>query len=152
MMTTKIKNALITEKIPAALCVAACIASIFMGFVLGHIFWGVGEPVYAHDDSAAVYQSTAPHLAVYPELYATPAPTQQPACGEPAAPDPEVSHLYVVTILDGYLAIYHAGGGLKEVTSTAVGNLDPDERERLVAGVKVYSDEALAMILQDYGS
>jgi len=64
-------------------------------------------------------------------------------------------YMYVVTVIDGYIVVFHSevyGGGLKERTSTAVGALHPEELARLTSGIKVYSDEALARILQDYGS
>jgi len=153
-MVEKIKKALITEKIPAILCAMACIASAFMGFVFGYIFLGLGEPILAYGETPTVYQAGVPYLAVNPTLEC---PVQAPAqvCDEPATEGFVTSHIYIVTLLGGYIAIYHAeenGGGLKEVTSISVGNLDLEEQAQLLAGIKIYSDEALALILQDYGS
>jgi len=158
-MLEKMQKALIKERIPVVLCAAACLASVFMGFVLGYAFFDSG-PSLVYGDTAAVYQSGIPPLVITsPEInaYDLELPTQSSAqpYNEPAAGSQAASHLYVVTVLGGYIAIYHAeesGGGLKEVTSTAVGNLAPEELELLQAGIKIYSDEALVLILQDYGS
>ena len=159
-MRDKIKNALVIEKIPAILCATACLASVFMGFVLGYAFSGLSEPVLAYDDTSSVYQAqagTPPFVVIHPEPNGPYPPLPNHAYeydGLPPDSQP-ASHLYVVTIVGGYIAVYYAeenGGGLKEVTNTAVGNLAPEEKEQLMAGVKIYSDEALVMILQDYGS
>ena len=154
-MLKKMQKTLFTEKIPAILCAAACLASVFMGFALGYAFLGLREPVLAYGDTTAVYQADTPPLAVVCVLddQITQSPAQ--SSDEFAENGQEATHLYVVTILGGYIAIYHAeenGGGLKEVTTTAVGTLAPEELERLEAGIKIYSDKALALILQDYGS
>jgi len=156
-MLYKVKNALISERIPGIVCAMACITSVILGFTIGHIVSGSGENLLAYDDAAAVYQPGTPYLAAMPEFDDLPmigqAPT--PEYDNPVMDSPVAAHLYVVTILGEYIAIYHAeeyGGGLKEVTSTSVGALAPEEIERLATGIKIYSDEALAMILQDYGS
>ena len=153
-MLKKIQKALITEKIPAILCAAACLASVSMGFVLGYAFFG-SEPILAYGDTTAEYHASAPPLAVVCVYDAPIIQSPAQATDEPAEGGQVATHLYVVTILGGYIAVYHSeesGGGLKEVTTTAVGTLAPEELERLQAGIKIYSDKALALILQDYGS
>ena len=154
-MYKKIKDALILEKVPGIVCAIACLASVFMGFVLGYVVLDTGETLLAYEDTAAVYQAVTPHLAAVPEYNYQPEQSPTAEYNVPLVDNQTDSYLYVVTILGGYIAIYHAekyGGGLKEITSTAVGALAPEELERLSIGIKIYSDEALAMILQDYGS
>jgi len=154
-MLDNMKRILILEKIPAIVCAFACMASVLMGFVLGYVFFGVGEPVLAYGDTPVIYQAYAPSFTSdYPPDSESP---YSPAnvYDMPIIEAQEASHLYVVTVLGGYIAIYYAedyGGRLKEVTSTTVGTLSPEELERLAAGIKIYSDEALALILQDYSS
>ena len=151
-MIAALKKILITERIPPIVCMTACLASVLMGFMLGYIFFVPGEYTLAYADAVTPYQMEEPyHTAAAPEIF-------YPYMLGPAESQPEeepCSHLYVVTTLGGYLVVYHAdknGGGIKEVTSTAVGALAPEELERLKIGIRVYSDEALARILQDYGS
>jgi len=155
-MFDKLKKVLFLEKIPGIVCAMACLASALAGFTVGYIFLVPGEPLVVYGDTAAVYQPGVPYLAAVPELNAPlPELNQEPVHNNFTAEDPVASHLYIVTILGGYIAIYHAeayGGGLKEVTSTAIGALAPEEQERLAEGIKIYTEEALAMILQDYGS
>ena len=145
----KIKKFMIAERVPAIVCTIACMASVLLGFVLGYMFFG---PAAEHTLAAdTVYQAEAPYLAVA-ELY-------EPSKAEytlPAQDDKQKpSYLYIVTTLDGYIVVYYAeknGGGIKEFTNTAVNALAPEEQNRLAAGIQVCSDEALARLLQDYGS
>jgi len=148
----KIKNVLLSEKIPGAVCALACMFSVFFGFGMGYVVFGMGEPAVAYASEADLYQAGMPHMAVMPELY-------ELQTTENMYPPPNeeqmMTHLYVVTTLDGYIVIYHAtenGGEIKELTSTSVCALAPEELERLNAGILIYTDEALARILQDYGS
>jgi len=154
-MRENIKKVLIAEKIPVIVCAAACLTSVFLGFVFGFIFWGQVEPLLVYGETSAVYQPSTPHLATVPEGNYQPAKTPVPAPENAAADSRAASHLYVVTVLGGYIAIFHAdenGGGLKEITGTAVGALSAEELEQLTEGIKIYSEEALSLILQDYGS
>ena len=154
-MLGKIKKNLISEKIPAIVCMTACMASVLMGFVLGYAFFGMGEPVLVYGD-AAENRQYAPHMAALsPEVYELPMQNPGRVISPSALDNGATGHLYVVTVMDGYIAVYHSeerGGGLKEVTSTAIDALPAEEQERLMAGIHVYSDEELAWILQDYGS
>jgi len=156
-MFNKIRKALVSEKIPAVVCAMACLVSVLMGFTIGYLFVYPSEPLLAYGDTATVYKSGTPHMATVYEFANPPAQYPETVYEEPVleSEDPVASHIYVVTIWGGYIAIYHAqgyGGGLIEVTSTAVGMLAPEELERLAEGIKIYSDEDLARILQDYGS
>jgi len=151
-MLKKLNKLLLLEKIPPIVCLMACTASVLMGFAVGYVFFGPGEYL-AYADSADTYQphqAEAPNMAgIYIEAPIPPSPQQ---------PEPDLeeeAYLYLVTTMDGYIVIYHAsenGGGMKEMTSTTVGSLAPEELERLTKGIKIYSDEALARLLQDYGS
>ena len=138
-----IRKIMIAEKIPAIVCAMACMASVLIGFGMGYIFFTPGEQIFAYTEPQ--YQYNEPYLAIYPQPYE---PQTQPAPDKP-------SYLYVVTTLDGYIVVYHAreyGGEIKELTNTSICGLAPEEQERLATGIPIYSDEALARILQDYGS
>jgi len=149
----KFKKVLLSDKIPGILCAFACIISVAAGFGLGYVYFErVHEPstVYAAE-AIYSYQADNPFVASIPlDMY-------EPAIAEYHHPPEEetVSHLYVVTTLDGYIVVYHSmenGGGILELTSTSVCMLAPEELELLNAGIRIYTDEALARILQDYGS
>jgi len=154
-MFKKIKKMLLLEKIPTIVCLLACTASVLMGFAVGYIFFGPGEYALAYGDTPSPYQAESPYLAGMPaEIYE---PCDEPVFNyaETVEEQDAPSYLYVVTTLDGYIVVYHAteyGGGIKEMTSTAVGALAPEELERLAVGIRIYTEEALARILQDYGS
>ena len=146
-MTDKLKKAFFTEKIPAILCAMACMASVLMGFLLGFVFFGPLEPVPAY---AGTHYQDEPYLAEV----VMPAEIYEPVIHAFTEP-PEERHLYIVTALDGYIVVYHAeknGGEIKVITTTAISALGPEEQERLLAGIPIYTDEALVRILQDYGS
>ena len=143
-MLNKMKKTLFSEKVPTIICAMACIVSLMMGFTLGYLFTVQGEYYVAYAEAAPPNQS--PFVAVIPETQ--PPPTETPP------PEPE-QHLYIVTTTNGYLAIYHSennGGGLKELTTTTVCALPREEQEALKAGIRIYTEEALVRLLQDYGS
>ncbi|MCL2360938.1 MAG: BofC C-terminal domain-containing protein [Defluviitaleaceae bacterium] len=147
-MAKKFKHLMLAERIPTLVCLAACTVSVLMGFVVGYIFLGQHENAYIYAEAAEPYRADITH-PVTADTY-----IEQPVEEIPSIIEEE-THLYVVTALDGYIVIFHAasyGGGLKEITSTPVGILDSDEQERLAEGIKIYSEEALTRILQDYGS
>ena len=152
----KISHFLISERIPTIVCASACMASILVGFIMGYIFFGADGNYPAYADTATVYQAGAPYLPVsYYDSFEPPAQQSAPPYNHPGPDDDASTHLFVVTTLDGYLVVYHAdeyGGGLKEMTNTHVGALAPEELERLTIGIRIYSDEELVRILQDYGS
>ena len=149
-MLSKFKNAMIIEKIPGAVCVMACVASVLMGFAIGYLVFETGEPMLAYAESP---------LEPYTVSYAAAAsglPSLDDFIREHSWPStPEVDYLFVVTVLDGYIVVYNSeanGGGIKEITNTTVDSFSPEEQRQLKYGIKVYSDEGLARILQDYGS
>jgi len=149
-MLRKLGNILFSEKIPAMICLLACTASILMGFGVGYILFAPGESTVVYAEAGPLYQAeiltpnteaseTLPDAVYYRHI--------------PHEESP--SYLYVVSIMDGYVVVYHApgfGGEIKEVTNTPIGALDSEELDQLIAGIKIYSDEALARVLQDFGS
>ena len=150
---SEIRKALFSEKIPTIMCLIACTASIFMGFAAGYVIFASEEDYFVYADTGSPYQADSNITTDTPTIY--------DLLDEPLVFDRQVPHdatptyLYVVTVLDGYIVVYHApgfGGGIKELTSTPIGALEQEELERLIAGVRVYSDEALVRVLQDYGS
>ena len=71
----------------------------------------------------------------------------------------EPSHKYLVTASDdGYIVVYNVypgdkqGGTIREVTTTTIDALAPEEQALLLGGIRVYTEEALVRILEDYGS
>ena len=130
-------------------------ASVLMGFMLGYIVFGSGGNMLAYAEGGLAYQPAPPYVAAPQyEAHMAMAENHDTPHAHPPAED-EPSHLFVITTLDGFLVVYHAeeyGGGIKEVTNTFVGALAPEELERLEQGIRIYSAEALAKILQDYGS
>jgi hypothetical protein len=56
---------------------------------------------------------------------------------------------------EGYIAVFFGGDGtrgIKEVTNTPISSLPREEWLRLTLGIKIENDEALSLLLQDYGS
>jgi len=153
-MREKINKFLLVEKIPAIVCMLACTASILMGFAIGYVFFGPGEYL-AYADTSDPYQAEVPCVAsFYVETPIPPTPTPVPYNDEPHQED-AVAYMYRVSVSDGYIVVYHQdgnGGWYKEVTSTTVGALAPEELEQLAKGIHIYSEEGLARVLQDYGS
>jgi hypothetical protein len=66
----------------------------------------------------------------------------------------EPEHRYLVGVFDGYVAVFYTGdeGAAAVLTSTPVNTLPADDQRRITNGIKIYTDEQLAKILQDYGS
>ena len=151
----KISRFLVSEKIPTIVCATACVTSVLMGFMLGYMFFGEGGNTLAYADTIYDYQAEAPYMAaIQQETYNPQAENPAPPYNQPPLEE-SPAHLFVVTILDGFIVVYHAekhGGGLKETTNTFVDALAPEEQERLASGIRIYTDEALARLLQDYGS
>jgi len=151
---TKFKEILLFDKIPGILCVLACMISVGAGFGLGYIYFeraNVPSAVYAAE---AVYSYRTDN----PFVVSVPLDAYEPTIMEyhhPPEDEETIPHLFLVTTLDGYIVIYHSeenGGGIKELTNTSVNMLAPEELELLKTGIRIYTNEALARILQDYGS
>jgi len=149
-MINKLKHMLLTERVPAAICLLSCTASVFMGFIVGYILFATHDHSLVYAESPTVYHTEAPNIVIAHTENPPPLKHQPPVTiNEPDG------HLYVVSTLNGYIVVYHAehaGGEIKELTSTAVESLSQDELEMLAQGIRIYSEEALARILQDYGS
>jgi len=155
-MTKKFKQMLFSEKIPTAVCFVACTASVLLGFVVGIVLFGYQENYPQYSEIIDPFRAEVAEPVIVDTYAEMPTATQKPETTQPILPTlDEETHLYVVTAQDGYIVIYHAtayGGGLKEITSTPVGTLANEELARLTEGIKIYTDEALARLLQDFGS
>jgi len=127
---------------------AACLASIILGTVFGYFISG-RQLVTAHEAIPQdVYETTV-------EVAYIDTPTVIDITPSPVYADTAPSHRYVVTVVDGFVAVFyaaHSGGALKEITTSTVSTLPAFDLEQLEAGIFIYSEEALARILQDYGS
>jgi len=93
----------------------------------------------------------------------TKAATQKDETPLPTASAPAVREMvmtpeplrFVIGVRDGYIAVYSDTGTdvlLKEMTNIPVHALPDEEQERLHGGIVVEGVEALARILEDYGS
>ena len=143
---------LIAEKIPGIFCAVACMASVLIGFGVGYMVFGPIDEALAYADTKTVHQAGAPYYEAvnYMEYM------QQEILCSPYAYDEALDiHLYVVKILDGYITVYyseHNGGGIKVFTNIHAGALSREDQDSLIQGIRVYSEEELVRILQDYGS
>jgi len=128
---------------------AACLASVVLGMLFGYFISG-RSLVIAHNPLPEPLEYEAAIEAVYldiPEVIAPPI--------LPAYTQTEPTYRYVVTVVDGFVAVFyaaHTGGALKEMTTSPVSTLPAYDQQRLQAGILIYNEEALARILQDYGS
>ncbi|HHW67178.1 hypothetical protein [Defluviitalea raffinosedens] len=62
---------------------------------------------------------------------------------------------FVVGEYNGYITIFYNNDGeleIKEITETPISSLPIEEQNKLKAGIKVYGEEALIRILEDYTS
>ena len=158
-MLNKFKNAMIIEKIPGAVCAMACVASVLMGFAIGYLVFETGEPVLAYAD-APLEPYAVSYSAVltpgFPPGFASGLPSLEDFIRDYNQPRaPEADYLFLVTVLDGYIVVYYSeekGGELKEITNTSIYSFSLEEQKQLKYGIKIYSEEGLARILQDYGS
>jgi len=126
----------------------ACLASIMLGILFGYFISGRHLMVVLDAAPDVEYEATAE--AAYINVPAVIGAPPYPIYAENTP-----THLYVVTIVDGFVAVFyaaHSGGALKEITTSAVSTLPAHDLELLNAGIFIYDDEALARILQDYGS
>jgi len=136
------------------ICTISALVGIGLGyFVFGPAALSAQEAETEHEIKYADFQKYVPEqeaTQVYNPTPPTPLP-EPPA--EPIEPPP---HLFVVTTVDGYIAVYHAAsdgkGELIEITSTPTNALPLIEQSRLAQGIRIYTEEALIRILEDYGS
>lgn len=131
---------------------ALCVLSALLGISLGYLVFG---PIQAsamagreslRDSDEILYDAELASFSFHiDEMYHTSTPEFS-----------EEGHRYLVTAQDGYIVVYDliSGGKIQspEVTSTTIDSLDPEEQARLLGGIRVYTDEALVRILEDYGS
>jgi len=144
-------DAVYSEKKFYALIIGACVASVLLGLAFGYLFFS-RSMTYTID--AAEMPATVYHAAVGVPDPAR-AETLPAASAAVVVADEAPSHRYVVKIVDGYIAVFyadHAGGGLKELTTVPANPLPEADLTELAAGIYIYTEEALARILQDYGS
>ncbi|MCL2188032.1 MAG: hypothetical protein FWC16_03155 [Defluviitaleaceae bacterium] len=131
------------------LVLGACMLSILLGVAFGYVMFG-GATV-----RASIYAGTRAHgtvPVVSGTVYEVVAAAEE---AEEVLLISEETHRYVVTMLDGYIAVFyaeHEGGGLMELTTTPADVLPYTDRARLQEGIRIYCEESLARLLQDYGS
>jgi hypothetical protein len=133
------------EKKMYVFIIGSCVLSILLGIGFGYLLFG-GAYVNANIYTGSRTNEAVPAVSgTVSEVAAAVAET-----GEVLTP-----HRYVVTVVDGYITVFyadHAGGNVKEVTTSPAYILPPADIERLQEGIRIYTEEALARILQDYGS
>ena len=139
----------ILEKNWHIIALAACLTSIMLGIVFGYFISG---------RNLVIALETMPELEYEVILEATDTHAMPDVIDDitiPVYAGTPPTHRYVVTVVDGFVAVFyasHTGGALKEVTTAAAHALSAYELEQLEAGIFIYTEEALARILQDYGS
>jgi hypothetical protein len=155
------------EKKMYALIIGACVMSVVLGVVVGYLLFG-GAMLPSNTPSTAQYRAASLYpndtalgiLTSSRDDTADAIPTEA-AQSEDNPPLTDVfaetipAHHYVLRIAGGYIAVYYAeeaGGGLKELTTVPASALPEADMEGLAEGIRVYSEEGLARILQDYGS
>jgi len=132
------------------IAIGLCAFSAMIGVVIGYLFFepsSFAEAANTQDgylqqdisiaDSGIEFFSPPTEVLLVPEL--------------PSQP----THLYILTSQDGYIIVRYAegnGAGIRTITNTPVTSLAWEEQERLAAGIRIYTEEALIRILEDYGS
>jgi hypothetical protein len=122
------------------LIITACVLSVLSGLAFGYLLFG-GASVNANIHTRA------------DEVVPTSGTVNEVVTIDGFAED--VLPRYVVTAVNGYVAVFyadHAGGGIMETTTIPLNVLPEYDILRLTQGIYIYTDEALARILQDYGS
>lgn len=62
---------------------------------------------------------------------------------------------YIIGIKDGYVAVFFYDGrkkSLKELTNTPIESLSLEDKNRLEKGIKIFDEDKLIAIMQDYES
>ncbi|MCL2216118.1 MAG: hypothetical protein FWB91_03755 [Defluviitaleaceae bacterium] len=141
------------------ICAVSALLGIGLGyFVFGPIGFSAREADLENNADYEIFQKYAPNEPDFLLAYSDITPEHNPGPDDsPAeAPSPEPLHRFVVTTLDGYIVVYHAAldgrGEIMEITSTPVNALPLVEQSRLAQGIRIYTEEALIRILEDYGS
>jgi hypothetical protein len=139
------------EKKLYVLVIGSCVLSILLGVGFGYLIFGgasVNASIYAGARTDAAVPVVSGSVNQVVSAVAS-------SVGEENFPVGEAMHHYVVTIIDGYIAVFYAehnGGDIKEMTTVPANVLPAADIERLQEGIRIYNEEALARILQDYGS
>ena len=137
----------------------ACALSLLFGLGLGYFVFG-GAAV-----SANIYMGAPPptaqgmHLpgAVNPvfSVIGNPEPGDVDFSETVPVYNEETAHRYLVTVVDGYVTVFYAnpeGNRLKVATTIPADGLSAPDQSQLEAGIKVYTERELSLLLQDYGS
>ena len=155
------------EKKMYAIIIGACLMSVVLGLAAGYLLFG-GQMFPSNAPPATQYRAAALDPGeILPGMVSSvmdvPAdiPRSETAQPDDTLPPADIfteatpAHQYILRIADGYIAVYYAeeaGGALKELTTVPVSALPQADMEVLSEGIRVYSEEGLARILQDYGS
>ena len=146
--------------------IGICAVSALLGIGLGYFIFG---PVsFSAQTNAQEYEALQKYvpqaepdfLLAYSDLTLGYAPDTVDSFDLAEVPHPaehpEQIYQFMVTSLDGYIVVYRSNqngqGEIIETTSTAVNALPLVEQQRLAQGIRVYTEEALIRILEDYGS
>ena len=126
--------------------VGICVLSAAAGLTFGYFVIG---PIGVSAQERAYYAGY-PEPAVPAYNYDFPDPYDDAL---PIADDDAPVHNFLVTSRDGLIIVYHADEShVKEITSIPVNALPEAEQARLAEGIRIYTEEALFRILEDYGS
>ena len=124
-----------------ALMSVVCTVLAVAGIALGYFVFGpLGVSVRANAANGDIFEEQPVQIPAYVN-HDTPAPI------EPA-------HGYILTSHNGVVVVHHFGDktGIKETTRIPVNALPPEDQARLAEGIRIYTEEALVRILEDYGS
>lgn len=145
------------EKYSNYLILGICLISAMLGIALGYLVFGpIQASAMANRETAFEYVEQAEFTVSATEEtnYIATNITEATEMAEITEP----LHKYLVTALDGFIVVYNMamedklGDTGREVTTTSINALDQKEQNRLLDGIRIYSEEALVRILEDYGS
>ena len=137
------KNQIIKKHaVLAGLCTLSGVLGIGLGyFLFGPMGLAAGDAPHYHA-AAGLHYSPLAKAGHEHELTKRAAPPYEPS--------------YLVTLGNGYIVVYSinekAGDTLIDTMPTQVHTLPPEEQARLARGIRIYTEEALIRILEDYGS
>lgn len=144
------------EKRGMLMLIGACTISALLGIGMGYLVFGpIGFSAQINGHVGQYAPASEPEFLladfdIFSDSYATNPPDY------PVVQSPESYHRFLVTSHDGYIAVYHTDGDgsneLMEVTTTRTNALPLVEQQRLAHGIRIYTEEALIRILEDYGS
>jgi len=132
------------------IAIGLCAFSAVIGLLIGYLFFEPSSFAEAANTQDGYLQQDVSIEDVGIELFSS----SEEMLLVPELP-PQPAHLYVLTSQDGYIIVRYAEGngeGIRTITSTPVTSLAWEEQERLADGIRIYTEEALIRILEDYGS